>query len=53
MGGVLFGPIALIAAAGLPDLKTRQYLKHLAGEQGDASGAPKPRPGQPGPGFWD
>jgi len=32
--GLLFGPLALIAAVGLPDLKLRRYLRLLAEQQG-------------------
>jgi hypothetical protein len=32
--GFLFGPLGLIAAAGLPDRKLRSYLKFLAKENG-------------------
>ena len=32
--GLLFGPLALIAAVGLPDLKLRRYLRLLAEHQG-------------------
>jgi hypothetical protein len=35
IGGLLFGPLALVAAAGLPDLKQRKYLRLIA-EQGGA-----------------
>ena len=34
LAGFLFGPIGLIAAAGLPDRRLRTYLRHLASEQG-------------------
>lgn len=34
VGGFLFGPVALLAAAGLPDLKTRKYLRILADPEG-------------------
>lgn len=34
LAGFLFGPIGLIAAAGLPDRRLRAYLRHLASEQG-------------------
>ena len=33
-GGLLFGPLALLAAVGLPDLKLRRYLRLLAEQQG-------------------
>lgn len=29
VGGILFGPLALIAVAGSPDLKSRKLLEHL------------------------
>ena len=34
IGGVLFGPIALIAAAGLGDRRARSYLRMIAQHQG-------------------
>ena len=30
LGGLLLGPLALLAAVGLPDLKLRKYLRLLA-----------------------
>lgn len=33
-GGFLFGPFALLASIGLPDLKLRKYLRLLAEHQG-------------------
>lgn len=36
-GGILFGPLALLASLGLPDLKTRKYLRLLAEHQGALS----------------
>lgn len=41
VGGLLFGPIALIAAAGLGDLKQRRYLRLLAESQGVDVTAPQ------------
>jgi hypothetical protein len=41
VGGLLFGPIALLAAVGLPDLKTRKYLRLLADPEGDDKEGPK------------
>ena len=32
--GLLFGPLGLIAAAGMPDLKQRRYLRHIAEASG-------------------
>lgn len=32
--GFLFGPLALIAIAGMPDKQQRKYLRHLAEKQG-------------------
>jgi hypothetical protein len=32
--GLLFGPLGLIGAAGLPDRKLRSYLHHIAKGQG-------------------
>lgn len=40
--GLLFAPFALIAAAGLPDKKAQNYLRHLA--YGDRADAPLPTP---------
>jgi hypothetical protein len=34
VAGFLFGPLGLIAAAGMPDRRLRVYLRHLATEQG-------------------
>lgn len=34
LGGLLLGPLALLAAVGLPDLKLRKYLRLLAEHQG-------------------
>jgi hypothetical protein len=34
LGGFLLGPLALLAAVGLPDLKLRKYLRLLAEHQG-------------------
>jgi len=52
LGGLFFGPFALIAAAGLPDLKARQYLRASSGTQDEPSKTPS-KPGTSGPGFWD
>ena len=40
--GVVGGPIALIAVAGLPDKKLQGYMRHLA--YGDKADAPLPTP---------
>jgi len=43
LAGFLFGPLGLVAAAGLPDRRLRVYLRHLASEKGwkdDASTMP-------------
>lgn len=45
VGGLFFGPLALLAAVGLPDLKSRKYLRLLAEHQG----AVEPEPPQPPP----
>jgi len=37
-GGLLYGPIALLAAAGLPDLKLRRYMCALATANDEAPG---------------
>lgn len=34
IGGLLLGPLALLAAIGLPDLKLRKYVRLLAENQG-------------------
>ena len=34
LGGLLLGPFALLASLGLPDLKTRRYLRLLAEHHG-------------------
>ena len=34
VAGFFFGPLALLAAVGLPDLKSRRYLHLLAEHQG-------------------
>jgi len=34
LAGFLFGPLGLVAAAGLPDQRLRVYLRHLASEKG-------------------
>ncbi len=34
LGGFLFGPIALIAAAGMPDRRQRAFMRHLAEANG-------------------
>ena len=41
-GGFLFGPIALIAAAGLSDQKLRRYIRLTAENQGIDVSEPKP-----------
>ena len=33
IGGFFFGPLALLAAVGIPDLKSRKYLRLLAEHQ--------------------
>jgi hypothetical protein len=33
-GGFFFGPIGFLASLGLPDLKTRKYLRLIAEKQG-------------------
>ena len=40
--GFLFGPFGLIAAAGMPDLKQRRYLRHLAEASGWSDRNPAP-----------
>ena len=46
IGGLLFGPIALIGAAGLPDRKLRKYLRQIGESQGafKSQGALKAEP---------
>ena len=36
LGGVAFGPLALLAAVGWPDLTLRRYIRLLAEQQGVA-----------------
>ena len=36
-GGLLFGPVALIATAGLPDRKLTRYVRLLSGENHESS----------------
>ena len=38
-GGFLFGPVALIATAGLPDRKLARYLRLLSGDKNEPSEA--------------
>ena len=33
-GGLVFGPIALLASLGLPDLRLRGYIRRIAEHQG-------------------
>jgi len=47
VGGLLFGPLALLAAVGLPDLKSRKYLRLLAEHQGAIEPEPLPTPRPP------
>ena len=42
IGGLLFGPIALIGAAGLPDRKLRKYLRQIGESQGALKAQPVP-----------
>ena len=37
VGGVLFGPVALIATAGLPDRKLTRYIRLITGENHESS----------------
>jgi hypothetical protein len=39
--GLFFGPIALLAAMGLPDLKLRKYIRLLAEHQGAVAVEPR------------
>lgn len=41
-GGFFLGPLALLAAVGLPDLKSRKYLRLLAEHQGAIEPQPLP-----------
>lgn len=52
IGGLLLGPLALLASVGLPDLKLRRYLRLLAEHQGavdkdEPPSPPAPRNAQP------
>lgn len=49
LAGLLFGPIALLTAMGLPDLKLRKYIRLLAEHQGAVVLVPpteSPTPGE-------
>ena len=37
VGGVLFGPVALIATTGLPDRKLTRYIRLISGENHESS----------------
>ena len=37
VGGVLFGPVALIATAGLPDRQLTRYIRLISGENHESS----------------
>ena len=37
VGGLLFGPVALIATAGLPDRKLTRYIRLITGENHESS----------------
>ena len=50
VAGFLFGPLGLIAAAGMPDRRLRIYLRHLASEQGWTEGPNKGTEGSAGEG---
>lgn len=39
-GGLVFGPVALLASLGLPDLKIRGYIRRIAEHQGALSSPP-------------
>lgn len=43
-GGLLLGPLALLASVGLPDLKLRRYLRLLAEHQGALDSEPPSPP---------
>lgn len=50
LGGLFFGPLGLISAAGLPDLVARKYLMMIAGEreiEPEAQSTPPPPPPPP------
>jgi hypothetical protein len=48
LGGFLLGPLALLAAVGLPDLKLRKYLRLLAEHQGALTPEPASTPPEGG-----
>lgn len=48
LGGFLLGPLALLAAVGLPDLKLRKYLRLLAEHQGALTPEPPSTPPEGG-----
>ncbi len=37
LGGILFGPIVLIATAGLPDRKLHRYVRLISGDKDEPS----------------
>ena len=42
LGGLIFGPLALIAVAGMGDQKMRRYIRLMAESQGVDLSEPKP-----------
>jgi hypothetical protein len=52
LGGFLLGPFALLASLGLPDLKSRRYLRLLAEHHGVAE-AEVEKTTQSMKEFWD
>ena len=53
IGGFFFGPLALLAAVGLSDLKSRKYLRLLAEHQGAIEPQPLPPSRPPNEAFED
>jgi hypothetical protein len=47
VGGLFLGPLALMAEVGLPDLKSRKYLRLLAEHQGAIAPEPLASPRLP------
>lgn len=53
IGGFFLGPLALLAAVGLSDLKLRKYLRLLAEHQGAIEQQPLPPPRPPYEAYED
>ena len=53
IGGFFLGPLALLAAVGLPDLKLRKYFRILAEHHGAIEPQPLPPPRPPYEAYED